>query len=84
MGDQTLGFVVIGIVQYLGILNSDATSVLTGKNCFMTMQESCKGGCDWEEAGEVCMFLNGSLATVDKDETMFEVETCRDFYWENN
>ena len=41
----------------------------------MTMQESCQGGCDWEEAGEVCMFLNGSLATVDKDETMFEVET---------
>ena len=39
----------------------------------MPIEEPCEDGCDWEDAGKVCNSLNGTLAAVDDDETMFKV-----------
>ena len=34
----------------------------------------------WEDAGDVCDMLNGTLATVDDDETMFKVVYIKSQY----
>ena len=54
---------------------SDDNSVSTVSDCFMPVREKCEDGCDWREAADACDWLNGTLAVVDEDETMFEV-TC--------
>ena len=58
-------------------LCSDEDFVTSEKDCFMPIEEPCEDGCDWEDAGKVCNSLNGTLATVDDDETMFKVSTVK-------
>ena len=56
-------------------LCSDEDFVTSEKDCFMPIEDPCEDGCDWEDAGKVCNSLNGTLAAVDDDETMFKVMT---------
>ena len=56
-------------------LCSDDDFVSIEKDCFMPIEDLCADGCDWEDAGKVCNSLNGTLASVDDDETMFKVMT---------
>ena len=41
----------------------------------MPVEDPCEDGCDCKDAGKVCNSLNGSLAAVADDETMFKVIT---------
>ena len=45
----------------------------TANDCFMLVIAEDGVGSAWEDAGDICHSLNGTLAVVEDDETMFEV-----------
>ena len=45
----------------------------TANDCFMLVKAEDGVGSAWEDAGDICHSLNGTLAVVEDDDTMFKV-----------
>ena len=45
----------------------------TASDCYMPVKMGEGANFAWEDAGEICEKLNGTLAAIENDETMFEV-----------
>ena len=62
------------------LLCLDNDNVILEKDCFMPVRIPDDKDSAWEDAGDVCDMLNGTLATVDDDETMFKVVYIKSQY----
>ena len=45
----------------------------TASDCYIPVKVGEGASLSWEDAGEICEELNGTLAAIENDQTMFEV-----------